>query len=303
MSDNIIYIEKNYDDYYFMDYLYDLLNKNGVWDYLNNNYSDEEKSLINDLNLNDVDFMQCGRDDAYEFGYDLFDVDDEDDKAIIQKNDIDSKSDYIANKNDLFSCFFYALIQYAKKVKELEEKYHEICVGHDPEDYGSLLDLLFDFLFEDGWKNHIKDYLKIPEEEKEYFDEYMGDELDDVPGINIISYEGGGAWETVYYDMYLKKEKMKEAKVYLIGKVKSNISEFLSRCHQCGDILGVSQVIHDDYKDLIFCKMPCANKYFWKNAKKRCPQCDRGLSIRVKTNENYPGLYFCKDKCALDYKN
>ena len=310
MSKELIYIDMYYEDYDFMDHIYKVMNQNGLWNYFEENYSDGDQELIDQTEIDELSFMICGRDAAYDFGYNLFDRDysDDDSKGICYKNDVDTKSKYIADKNELFETFLNELISQSKELKDIKERYDEVCIGHDPDGgfTGSLHDLLFEYLFEDGWLLNVKGYNKIKEVEQvdfeTYFYDYMQLDNHDVSGLIVEGHVGGGAWEGVFYDVLVEKNKKEDLKKYFVKEAETVIENFFFRCNQCNNIIhSLHPIKHEKYLDLVFCKKPCANRYFWKNAEERCPECNRGLSINVKTNKNYPTLSFCKKKCSSDY--
>ena len=49
MNKEIIHLEMNYEDYDFMDHLYEVMVQNGLWAYFKKNYSDEDQKLIDQL--------------------------------------------------------------------------------------------------------------------------------------------------------------------------------------------------------------------------------------------------------------
>ena len=62
-------------------------------------YSDEDQELIDQTEIDNLSFLICGRDEAYGFGYDLFDYDyDDENKGICYDNDIDDKSNILQKK-------------------------------------------------------------------------------------------------------------------------------------------------------------------------------------------------------------
>ena len=230
MNKEIIHLEMNYEDYDFMDHLYEVMVQNGLWAYFKKNYSDEDQELIDQTEIDNLSFLICGRDEAYGFGYDLFDYDyDDENKGICYDNDIDDKSKYIAEKTLLFETFLNELISQSKDLREMREKYEEVCIGHDT-DNGSLHELLFDYLFETDWLNKVNGYDKIDDQQPEFrifFDDSMDLYNHNAPGLIVDSNEGGGAWEGVFHDILVAKDKIEDLKLYFIKEAETIIKQYL----------------------------------------------------------------------------